>query len=336
MERQILDRFTGIGCVWIDASGKKWVRYHGVADLENDALVDGNTVFPACSVSKFITAICLMKLQEQKLVDINTPVNRYLHKWKLRTPDGSESDAAIRSLLCHTAGIVDGEDGFYGLRRSDPTVSLMDILEGRTAYNSRPVRAGKPPETVFEYSDADYCVLQLLVQELAHKAFEHAVQEIVFEPLCLQNTFFASDENMARFEKTMATGYDENGLPIPGRFPQVPDLAASGLWSTPKELAAVAKEIVSALHGKSAFLQKESAQEMARPTEKFPWAGLGLFIGEKDTLLSQGWGENGQCMVKMDCRTEEVSVVMTNRNPGVDQAASGIEWLVDRKSAEME
>lgn len=42
----------------------------------------------------------------------------------------------------------------------------------------------------------------------------------------------------------MATGYDENGLPIVGKFPACPDLAASGLWSTPKELLKIAKEFV--------------------------------------------------------------------------------------------
>ena len=51
----------------------------------------------------------------------------------------------------------------------------------------------------------------------------------------------------------------------------------------------------------------------------------------RDTLISRGWGENGQCMLKMHCRTGEIAVVMTNRNPGVDQQASGVERLADRK-----
>jgi hypothetical protein len=36
-------------------------------------------------------------------------------------------------------------------------------------------------------------------------------------------------------------------------------------------------------------------------------------------------------MLKMHCRTGEIAVVMTNRNPGVDQQASGVERLADRK-----
>ena len=51
----------------------------------------------------------------------------------------------------------------------------------------------------------------------------------------------------------------------------------------------------------------------------------------KQRGLSGFAGENGQCMMKMNCRTREISVVMTNRNPGVDQAESGIEWLVNSR-----
>ena len=330
MKEQIIDRFPGISCAWVDTGGKVSVKYYGFADKENHIPADEGTIFPACSISKFITAICIMKLHEQELLDIDMPANQYLQQWKLLAVDGTESDASIRSVLCHTAGILDGEDAFYGLRRGDPEISLMDILEGRTSYNNRPVRAGKHQGLAFEYSDAGYCVLQLLAQEVTHKPFDKIARDLLFDPLGLGNTFFATPANTARFEDRMATGYDDSGLPIPGKFPQVPDLAASGLWSTPQELLAIAKGFVQAFNGENSFLQPESAREMAKPVKDFPWTGLGVFTGGENILVSQGWGENGQCMMKMNCRTGEISVVMTNRNPGVDQAESGVEWLADR------
>ena len=314
MKPQLIDRFPGISCAWADAAGKETTECRGFSDKESHAPVNEKTMFPACSISKFITAICIMKLQEQELIDIDTPANRFLRQWKLLTADGAESDAAIRLILCHTAGIVDGEDSFYGLRMSDPEISLLDILEGRTSYNRRPVRAEKPRGTAFEYSDAGYCVLQLLIEDVTQKAFDESVREILFDPL-------------------VATGYDDNGMPVPGRFPRVPDLAASGLWSTPKELLSIADEYLKALRGESSFLRAESAREMAKPAKNFPWTGLGIFNSGENILSSSGWGENGQCMMKMNCRTREISVVMTNRNPGVDQAESGIEGLVDSKFA---
>ncbi len=333
MKEQIMERFPGIGWAWADAAGREAAEYHGFSDRESCTFVDEDTVFPACSISKFITAICVMKLHEQKRIDLDAPVNRYLRSWKLLTADGIESDADIRSVLCHTAGILDGEDAFCGLRRGDPEISLMDILEGRTSYNNRPVRAEKRQGEAFEYSDAGYCVLQLLVREAAQGDFDEIARDMLFQPLGLSGTFFATPGNVARFEDRMATGYDDSGRPIPGRFPRVPDLAASGLWSTPRELLAIAKGFVGALNGESSFLRPESAREMAKPVKDFPWTGLGVFIGGDNILTSQGWGENGQCMLKMNRRTGEIAVVMTNRNPGVDQAESGIEWLADRAFA---
>ena len=333
MEQQIIERFPGISCAYRDAEGKETTKCYGVADKQSNILVNDSTIFPAYSISKFVTALCVMKLYEKRLLDIDVPVNNYLKQWKLRTMDGNESDTTIRAIMCHTAGIVDGEDAFYGLRRSDSEVGLMDILEGRTSYNNRPVRAEKAQGMEFEYSDAGYCVLQLLLQEIMHKPFEDVAQEVIFDKLGLKNTFFASTKNIAYFEnnKMMITGYDGEGLPIPGRFPPFPDLAASGLWCTPTELCLIAKEFIAAFNGKSDFLQEKTAREMANPLEHFSWTGLGVFVNGKDILMSQGWGECGQCMMKMNCTTEEIAIVMTNRNPESDQAESGVEWLVDRK-----
>ena len=293
MLREMMAHFPGIGCAWVDDAGAVRTEYLGVAE---------HTVFPAASMSKFVTALCLMKLHEDGVIDLDIPVNDRLKSWKLRTPEGRESVATIRSLMSHTAGIIDGADGFFGLDQVDGPVSLMDILEGRTAYNDRPVRAEKPLGTVFEYSDAGYCVLQLLVEEVTGRPFEDALGEVVFDRLSLKSAVYAA----------------------------CPDLAGAGLWITPREMLTLGKSFVESLNGKSGFLRAETAREMGAPAAQFPWTGLGVFISGEDTLMTQGWSENGQCMMKMNCRTGAVSVVMTNRNPEMDQSESGVEWLCDK------
>ena len=333
MNDRLQRTFPGISLAYGNMSGstKSW-RY-GFADREEKIPVEEDTVFPANSISKFITAMCVMKEYEQGAFDIERSVNHYLGQWKLLTPDGDESEATIRDLLRHTAGITDGEDAFYGLRRNDPPVGLIDILEGRTTYNNRPARVENTPGTVFEYSDAGYCILQLLLEELTQKPFDDIAKELLFDRLDLKHTFFASPKNVAYYEKAhlMAAGYDENGEVISGKCPQIPDLAASGLWSTPKELLMIAGEFVKAYHGKSLFLQEKSAREIAKADAKFPWTGLGVFIGGGNEIISRGWGENGQSMMKINYVTGESAIVMTNRNPGVDQSGSGIERLVDQR-----
>ena len=184
----IMERFPGIACAWTGAEGKEEAEYDGVSDLERNTPVDETTVFPANSISKFITAICVMKLHEQKAIDIDAPANRFLKQWKLRRPDGSECDASVRSLLCHTAGILDGEDAFYGLRRGDPEISLIDILEGRTAYNNRPARAEKPQESEPKEETAE-----TTVKESAKPGAVILVgdADMLYDPFCVrQGNFF--------------------------------------------------------------------------------------------------------------------------------------------------
>lgn len=330
----IRKRFPGISCAYRDAEGNVAAKCFGFADKEENVQVDENTAFPACSISKFITGICIMKEYEQGRINIDKPVNLYLRSWKLFNSSGNESDAPIRSLLSHTSGIIDGEDGFYGLRRSDPYVSLIDVLDGRTSYNNRPAQENNPYGTEFEYSDAGFCVLQMLLEDIEQKPYEVIADEFVFAPLNLNNTFFASLANLSDYEHkiVMATGYDENGQAIPGKFPQMPDLAASGLWSTPKELLVIAKEFTKAINGGSTLLQAKSALEMATPSERFPWAGLGIFMDGENKLSISGWGENGQSRLKFNYRTGEAAVVMVNQNPGVAQEESGVEWLINNVS----
>ena len=68
---------------------------------------------------------------------------------------------------------------------------------------------------------------------------------------------------------------------------------------------------------------------MVKPVERFPWSGIGLFMGGENEVISRGWGENGQSMLKINYRTGEIAAVMTNQNPGVDQTESGLERLVN-------
>lgn len=333
MIESMKNRFPGISCAYLNAKGEEMLECYGVCDKETGRPVNSTTAFPACSISKFITAICVMRLSEQGLFDIDIPVNDYLHRWSLCTPEGDKSDATIRSLLSHTSGIVDGEDCFYGYRRSDKEITVIDILEGRTVYNNRPAHVEQLPGTVFEYSDAGFCVVQLLIEEVTGKAFDVVVKEQVFDVLHLENTFFGTREALAAYEAkgNMATGYMEDGTAVEGKYPLCPDLASGALWSTPKELMMIAEAFVAALKGNGTLLGEQSVREMIRPVKEFPWTGLGIFLYGEDTLVSKGWGENGQCMLKMICSTGEISVVMTNQNPGVSQEESGVEWMVDRR-----
>ncbi len=49
----------------------------------------------------------------------------------------------------------------------------------------------------------------------------------------------------------------------------------------------------------------------------------------ENVVISRGWGENGQSMLKINYRTGEIAAVMTNQNLGVDQTESGLDKITE-------
>lgn len=327
----ILTKFPGISCAYLDEKGNTKYECYGVADKEKKIKTDERTLFPACSISKWVTAICVMKLHELGIVDIDRKIQELCTEWKPYDLNGKECDVTLRHLLSHTSGICDGEDGFYGHRRSDKEIPIIDILNGVTGYNSREARVEQIPGSTFEYSDAGFCVIQLILESITGKKYEDLVPELIFGTLGLNDIFWGTRANLETYEKKakLATGYMGDGSMIEGKYPICPDLAASGLWSSPAELLKIAADFAASMNDCGQILSKKSVDEMIKPAFGFSWMGLGIFRGD-DAYFSNGWGENGQCMLKINCKNHTIGVVMTNKNPEVPQEESGVEKLVDR------
>lgn len=136
---------------------------------------------------------------------------------------------------------------------------------------------------------------------------------------------------MERFEKTHAltTGYDGNGTRLEDAHVLCPDLAAAGLWTTPSDLADIAIDFMKSLSGKGKILSQSSALQMIQPAFGVEWSGLGILRYGDQTLVSKGWGEDAQCMMKMHLDGEYVKIIMENGNPERSQEETGMESLLD-------
>src|SRR5688572_13841677 len=69
--------------------------------------VDRNTVFQVASLSKWISAVGIMKLVEDGKLDLDAPVSTYLTRWQLPPGKFNNEDVTVRRLLSHTAGLTD-------------------------------------------------------------------------------------------------------------------------------------------------------------------------------------------------------------------------------------
>ena len=82
---RVLDRWPSAGlAVGVIRDGSlEWFLGHGVADTQPKEPITQDTVFRIGSITKTVTAIAVMPLWEQGLVDLDAPANDYLRAFRL-------------------------------------------------------------------------------------------------------------------------------------------------------------------------------------------------------------------------------------------------------------
>src|SRR5437899_1213116 len=76
----------------------------GLADLDTNVVVGPDTAFRIASISKTMTAVGVMQLRDQRLLELDDPVNKYLTTFTVAPPPGAP-EVTFRHLLTHTSGI---------------------------------------------------------------------------------------------------------------------------------------------------------------------------------------------------------------------------------------
>ena len=115
--------------------------------------VDRDTLFPAASMSKWITAFGVMKLVEDGKVDLDRPVGDYLTRWQLPPGEFDNDGATVRRLLSHMAGLTDGLGyGDYEPHEEVPTLEASLAEARASSRESVKIAVGREPGTEWDYS----------------------------------------------------------------------------------------------------------------------------------------------------------------------------------------
>jgi len=82
---EILNRWPAVGlAVGVVRNGRlEFFHGHGLADIALNTPITEDTVFRFASITKTFTAIAVMQLWEQGLVDLDAPANDYLRVYRL-------------------------------------------------------------------------------------------------------------------------------------------------------------------------------------------------------------------------------------------------------------
>lgn len=268
LDRMAYYKFNGVSIAVIRNYEVVWAKGYGWADINEKIPVTENTLFQAASVSKSVNSMGVLKLAQDKKLDLNTDINQYLSSWKFPYDNVSKGKKInTLNLLTHTAGITSSAPEYV---YKDTIPSLIQTLNGDASPShfvySRVVAARSEfePDIKYQYSNNGIGITQLMVQDITKKSYGQYISETVFKPLGMMHSCYTDDE-IKNQEQILATGY-LNGTEIPGKHVIIPILAAGGLWTTPTDLGKFIIEMQLSYIGKSnKVLSQEMTEKMLTP-----------------------------------------------------------------------
>lgn len=178
--------FVGITLLVDQPTDGLWMGSSGYASIENDIKMTPCHIHHTASLYKTFIATVIMQLVEENKLNLNDKLSDHLRSNITdKIPNGNS--VTIQHLLQQRSGIPDiFEVEFITDFFNHPTkqYSVEELLE--YVYNKNPL---SPINTEFHYSDANFCLLTLVIENIDANYIE-AIKSRIFEPLDLTDTYF--------------------------------------------------------------------------------------------------------------------------------------------------
>jgi CubicO group peptidase (beta-lactamase class C family) len=159
----------------------------GFADLASQTALTTEHLFWIASMTKPVTAICVMMLVDEGKISLAEPISNYLAQMKeLKTADGEPVSMSLLQTLNHTSGM-----GELPAPYSD-----LSLAGAADKYARMPVEFA--PGTRWQYSQSGINTAARIVEVVSGLSFERFLQERLCEPLGLRDTTFYLSQNQHR------------------------------------------------------------------------------------------------------------------------------------------
>ncbi|MEI6713521.1 MAG: serine hydrolase domain-containing protein [Verrucomicrobiota bacterium] len=267
----------------------------GFADVASKRAMSPDTLFWIASMTKPITGVALMMLQDEGKLEVRDLVSKYLPEFgDLKTPFGNPANLTIRQLMTHTSGLGEAS----GAAAKDAR-TLSDLVP---LWLSAPMQY--EPGSKWKYTQSGINAAARIVEVVSGQSFDAFLQTRLFTPLGMVDTTFYPNENQ---RARLATGYAKNKESgaleaVPPRFDlenkDRPPLGNGGLYSTPHDYARFCQMLL----GEGSFAGRRYLSKGAMKFLNTPQTGelpCGFFQSEAAGNLgaNYGWGI-GTCILK--------------------------------------
>ena len=289
-----------------------WRRGFGFKDAATKAPVDDDTVFEAASMSKPVFAYVALKLCENGVIGLDTPLTRYAPEPFL-IGDPRLELITPRHVLSHSGG-------FQNMRSGD-----------------KPLRIHFDPGSQYLYSGEGYFYLQSGISHLKGQVNRNDCAKFEADlEVCATDFGQFMDANLLKpfgmaqsgytANDTSATPHGIDGKPLPiskstgaavARYG-----AVGGLHTTPTDYAKFMIEVINPRKPDAFRVKKETLDEMLRPHVKVvsgsytsSWA-LGWQVQDNGLINHGGDNRGFHCHAIASPRNKSGFVVMTNGENG--------------------
>ena len=227
-------------------------RGYGYADVAARQRVDpATTLFRPGSISKLFTWTAVMQLVEQRKIDLDVDVNRYLD---FTIPPFAGKPITMRNMMTHTPGFEAALKHLIVFEGQSPVPALGDALKQRL-----PKRVFAPG-TTGAYSNYAVGLAGYIVERVSGMPFEDYIDRKVFAPLGMTHATFRQPLPAA-LAPFMSKGYARASAdPEPYEFVTLPPAGSLAVSA-----ADMAKFMIAHLDQGAGLMQPATAQLMHDP-----------------------------------------------------------------------
>jgi CubicO group peptidase (beta-lactamase class C family) len=329
VERQ-LQRWTVPGAVvGIWREGEETLRAYGVANLDVGWPTRSDMRFRVASISKVFAATLAMTLVDDGLLDLDTPVVKYLPELELSDADAREQ-ITMRQLLSHMSGLYGDFSADFGLG-DDAMMRALSI------FPTLPQQTR--PGEIWAYCNSGFQLAGIVIAKILGQTYDDAMAERVFGPAGLTTTCFAAHDTFG-WPTAMGhvqTGPDSDEHVVVGQYYPRNRRPAGGVISTATDLLRFARLHMNdgEIDGRR-ILSADAARQMQTPQARGgdwnnSW-GVGWNLQPIDGVATIG--HNGsisgfESLLHAIPEQQTAFVVLTNSGRGSAAYPAIDEWLLE-------
>ncbi|HTQ66635.1 MAG TPA: serine hydrolase domain-containing protein [Puia sp.] len=294
MDRYSKDGLPGVSLAVYSESEGWWEGSAGYARIESKTPMKPTHLQFLQSVSKTYMAVVILKLHEEKKIQLDELITRYLPAKYSRHIKNADK-ITVRMLLNHRSGVPEYSDNpayiSYLLLHPGLVFAIEDALKFISNEDLQ-----FAPGSRYKYTNTNYLLLAMIADAITgdHAAY---MNKMIFRKLSLKNTFYRSSPGYLKYPNLVNSYWDILHTKNPADISSIQNANVAtmkgddGIVCTPEDAVKFLKGL---MEGK---LLKDSSlalmQKWVNNDEGKPTYGMGLFRFAEGDIVGYGHGGGG-------------------------------------------